>query len=240
MLVEDVGHFGELVQVPPGPVELVGTAVPEVDVDGVVFLYFTSNNSLNNNLVAPVEVEVGTIECVVVAGVICTIGQGHVSQQVHEVHSLRLNLRQRELMDRLLEFVAIALADEERRYFDRFAFAIVTHVNMLLCIIVDDDRHHATELLNVLDFLDKMAIAAVDHNDVLMAIGCGFLEMRAIKLALVEFLAAVLVQDWVVDAALEHTLLVVGAEAAERRVNQSLVRGRVELKRPGELVRMQN
>lgn len=96
-------------------------------------------------------------------------------------------------MDCLLKYVTVSLPDQERWNFDGLAFAIVTHVNVFLHVVVDNDRHDSTELLNVLYFLDKVAVAAVDHNNLLVAIRGCFLEMSSIELTFVELLAAVLI-----------------------------------------------
>lgn len=110
---------------------------------------------------------------------------------------------------------------------------------MLLSHLVDNNGHYTSELLDVLHFLDKVAVTTIDHYYMLVAIGSCFLEMCSIKLALVELLAAVLIQERVVNTTLKYALLIVATEMAEGRAKKSLIGTRIELEHPGKLVRMQ-
>ena len=93
----------------------------------------------------------------------------------------------------LFEFIAVLLSDQERWYFDRLALTIVAHSCVLLLVIINYNRHYAAKFLNILNFFHKMAIAAVDHNDMLVAVGGSLFEMRAIELTLIKLLTTILI-----------------------------------------------
>ena len=82
MLVEDVGHFGELNQIPPGPIKLIRATVPKIDVHSVIFADLSANNALDDYLVASAKVEVGPYRRTAIFSRVCSI----LCQIVFELH----------------------------------------------------------------------------------------------------------------------------------------------------------
>ena len=60
-----------------------------------------------------------------------------------------------------------------------------------------------------------MAISTVDHDDCFVAIEGGLFEVVVIKITRTEWLAAILIADGIMNAALEHSASVVMAEVAK-------------------------
>ena len=71
------------------------------------------------------------------------------------------------------------------------------------------------------DFGDKVAGAAVNHDDCFVAVEGRLFEVAVVEVTLVEWTAAVLVADGIVNAALEHRAGVVVAEVAETRADEA-------------------
>jgi len=60
-----------------------------------------------------------------------------------------------------------------------------------------------------------VAVSTVNHDDCFVAIEGGLFEVIVIQITCMEWLAAILIADGIMNAALEHSASVVMAEVAE-------------------------
>lgn len=124
----------------------------------------------------------------------------------------------------LLDQFAIVVSNEERRYLYGVALAVIGHVGVFASIVIDDDSHHGAKLLNVLDLLDEVAVASVDHDDHLVAVEGTLLQVVEIEVALHELLAAVLVLYRIMDPPAKNSMRVIMSKAPQTRPDQPLPR----------------
>ena len=151
-----------------------------------------------------------------------------------------LNIGQHHFMNGLFYEPAISFAYQKRWNTHRVALAIVLHGSGLDFIGVDHDCHDGSKLLDVFDLLDEVTVASVDHDDVAVTVKRSFFEMSFLEVGFSEWIATILISKRVVDASLEHAILLVGAKAAQARLDLTLVGRTVEIELPGELVRVKH
>ena len=79
-----------------------------------------------------------------------------------------------------------------------------------------------------------MAIAAIHHYDVLMAIKRSFFKMNIVEVGLVEGIAAILIRQWIVNATLVNALLIKLSEGGDAGLEETLVSGAIEVELAGQ------
>ena len=110
---------------------------------------------------------------------------------------------------------AISVPNDEGRYFDGAALAIVLHAGAHPVVSVDNQRHDTAKSLDILYFFDDMAVTAVDHDEEHVSVEAAFLQMVVIEVGLLELVAAVLILNRVVHSPAEHPMLVVIPEVCK-------------------------
>ena len=137
-------------------------------------------------------------------------------------------------MDGFLDGVTIAFPNEEGWDFKRATLSIIPHGSRLDLIFIDNHGHYSAKFLNILNFLYEMAIAAIHHYDVLMAIKRSFFKMNIVEVGLVEGIAAILIRQWIVNATLVNALLIKLSEGGDAGLEETLVSGAIEVELAGQ------
>lgn len=174
MLVENIGHLCHFLQVPARQEKLICTIIPYIDIDSVPLVNFDTNNTLKNYLVAGLVILL-SMRLVIVNPVpespfIFFFWQCVISNQILIVFLFLIKLFNTHLVNLFLDYVSVMVADHKRRNPYRSTFTIISHVLTRILFLIDNYCHDGPKLLNVLHFLYKMTISAVNHDDGLVAI----------------------------------------------------------------------
>ena len=106
-------------------------------------------------------------------------------------------------MNSLLDGDAVLFAYQERRNIDRATRTIICHHGALLCVLVNDDRHDCSKLLDVEDLGDEVAVTTVDHDDLCMVSVLALFDVVFVEMLGLEWLAPILVLERVMHSALD-------------------------------------
>ena len=151
-----------------------------------------------------------------------------------------LYIRHPHFMNSLLNGCSITFSYQERGDTNGAALAVIHHLNALDLVPIHNDGHDGAKLLDILHLFHEVAVAAIDHDDVAVAVEGCLLEMTLLKIRLLERPATILIRQRIMHPPLKNPVLLVGAEISQARLDQALVRHAIEVKLAGEGLRVQD
>ena len=126
-----------------------------------------------------------------VAGVSRVVALSPVMSTVQVLSLLSLILSP---MNGGLNFLSLAFANEEAWNIDLGTCSVIRHYNVgcgFVLIVVDDNSHDATKLLNVLGLMNEGALSTVNHDNRSVLVQRSLFQVKVIEVRLLKLPTAV-------------------------------------------------